>query len=237
MPDYQKFSDGQHNIIYHGETFPQISADYFSPDHWQRENAITGQSRGRGITYFFRHQNREFVLRHYLRGGLVNKLFHDQYWFGGVEKSRSWQEFDLLAKMKAHQLPVPSPAAARMTRQGWFYRADIIIERIPGATDLHHQLCNNRLSADVWRKTGLAVKQLHQHQIYHHDLNIHNILLDQQGNIWIIDFDQCQEKSGENWKQGNLNRLLRSLNKEADRHPVYHWQNEDWQTLQNAYNS
>ena len=34
---------------------------------------------------------------------------------------------------------------------------------------------------------------------------------------WLIDFDKCGQKSGDSWKQGNLERLHRSFVKEVGR--------------------
>ena len=34
--------------------------------------------------------------------------------------------------------------------------------------------------------------ELHDAQIYHSDLNAHNILLDEAGKAWIVDFDKCE---------------------------------------------
>lgn len=58
---------------------------------------------------------------------------------------------------------------------------------------------------------------MHDLGINHTDLNIHNILMDEQEKFWIIDFDKCFQQSGESWKQGNLERLKRSFEKEAQR--------------------
>ena len=53
-------------------------------------------------------------------------------------------------------LPVPRPAAARLVRQGAFYRADILIERIPKARDLVAILKERALSVAEWRTVGIV---------------------------------------------------------------------------------
>jgi 3-deoxy-D-manno-octulosonic acid kinase len=65
-------------------------------------------------------------------------------------------------------------------------------------------------------------------------LNIHNILLDKHGRVWIIDFDKCYQQKGDNWKERNLQRLLRSFNKELHKRQIK-WSLEDWNILINAY--
>lgn len=235
MSDYQQVASGQHNIIYDAEIFPQITPEYFSANYWQQQQKITGSSTGRGTTYFFEYQGREYVLRHYLRGGLIGKLLYDQYLFTGNNNSRSWQEFQLLQHMQQQHLPVPAPVAASIQKKGFYYSAHIIIEKIPGAKDVHQHLIQAELPEHCWQQIGQAIARLHQHQIYHHDLNIHNIMLDQQQKVWLIDFDRCQLRPGESWKQGNLSRLLRSLHKEQQRTENYHWHPQHWKFLQKGY--
>lgn len=88
------------------------------------------------MTWFVKDESRHLVLRHYYRGGMVGKLVRDRFWFEGVESSRAMAEYRLLAQLSEQGLPVPRPFAARMVKQGPFYRADILIERIRGAKDL-----------------------------------------------------------------------------------------------------
>src|SRR5690606_33169493 len=132
----------------------------------------------------------------------------DQYVFTGLEQTRAWQEFYLLADMQQDQLPTPTPVAALIERSGLVYRADLITLRIPASVDVFQLLCERALKQDQWFSIGRTIRQLHNQQIFHHDLNIHNLMLDQQDKIWIIDFDKCRRKGGQKWKQQNLARLL-----------------------------
>ena len=65
-------------------------------------------------------------------------------------------------------------------------------------------------------KIGQTIAKFHHHQIYHHDLNIHNIMLDIENEVWLIDFDKCGIRQGSNWKNSNMARLKRSFEKEND---------------------
>jgi len=235
VSDFQQVALGQHNIIYDAEIFPHIRPEYFSANYWQQQQKVIGSSTGRGTTYFIEHQGKEYVLRHYLRGGLIGKVLHDQYLFTGKYNSRSWQEFELLQHMQQQHLPVPAPIAACIQKKGFYYSAHIIIEKIPGARDLHQILTQAPLSEQCWQDIGRAIASLHQQQIYHHDLNIHNIMLDPQQKVWLIDFDRCHSRTGQNWKQGNLSRLLRSLHKEKQQTTNYHWLPKEWKFLQKGY--
>lgn len=214
-----------------------VTEHWFEPDFWRNQGKIKGHATGRGTTYFINHNHRELVLRHYRRGGLMGKLIADQYLFTGWRHSRALREADLLLHMATLGLPVPQPIAARVSRQGLFCRADIIIEKIANATDVHQLLLSTPLSQQQWQGIGQAIALMHQAQVYHHDLNIHNIMLDSSDKVWLIDFDKCQIQQGNKWKQANLARLLRSLHKEKDKHASYHFNLSHWQSLLAGYNS
>ncbi|WP_038149239.1 3-deoxy-D-manno-octulosonic acid kinase [Tolumonas lignilytica] len=214
---------------------PDFTPDYFSVDYWQHRHAITGQSHGRGITWFIQHQTAHWVLRHYWRGGLIGRYVQDQFCFTRLNLTRSFAEFNLLHKLVEDELPVPRPVAARVVRQGLFYKADILIERIPGAEDLVQLLKRDALPRDTWQQIGQVLAQFHQAGVYHSDLNAHNILRDTSGKIWVIDFDKGNIRRPGRWQAKNLARLYRSLQKESALHPLFHWQSDDWQNLLVAY--
>lgn len=77
---------------------------------------------------------------------------------------------------------------------------------------------------------------MHRCQVYHHDANIRNIMMDDARNIWLIDFDRCYKRQGDGWKAGNLDRLLRSLHKEKAKNKQFYWQENDWQYCMKGYN-
>ena len=216
---------------------PDFSPEYFSAEYWQRQHAITGHSHGRGVTWFLQYHSAHWVLRHYWRGGLIGRYIPDQFLFTGLRSSRAFAEFNLLQKLVEDELPVPRPVAARMIREGCFYRADIINERIPDAEDLVQILRREAISRETWQQIGQVLAQFHQAGVYHSDLNAHNILRDASGKIWLIDFDKGAIRRPGRWQSKNLARLLRSLQKESALHPLFHWQNDDWQNLLVAYHS
>ncbi len=191
--------------------------------------------------WFIRQQNgKETVLRHYYRGGLVGKLNKDKFWPEPAAQSRAMAEFSLLWQMRLWGLPVPRPCAALYQKHGFSYSADILIERIPGTTDLAHLLQQRPLTNAEWQQLGALIASFHQHQVYHSDLNCHNILLDSQGQFWLIDFEKCAIRTAadfpdQSWKTQNLQRLLRSLNKEKQQLPVFHWQHDQFAALELGY--
>jgi 3-deoxy-D-manno-octulosonic acid kinase len=217
------------------EHFSALIPQMFTSQYWQKKNAITGQAEGRGTTYFFKHNKNDYVLRHYHRGGLIGKVLSDQYLYTSLDQSRAWREFKLLQHMQTLDLACPTPIAAMLSKSGLYYQADIILTKIPDAQDLHHILQERSLTTDVIQKIGQTVAKFHHHQIYHHDLNIHNIMLNTEHNVWLIDFDKCGIKQGNDWKKSNMARLKRSFEKEKRLHNI-HWQLADWQMLISAYN-
>lgn len=71
--------------------------------------------------------------------------------------------------------------------------------------------------------------------IYHTDANCHNLMRDIDGQAWILDFDPCDFRAGEKWKQGNLERLPRSFRKELRQGPGFQWNEDDWRQLLAGY--
>jgi len=236
MAYIQQKTVNSHVMLFDAEHFSVPFPNMFTSQYWRTQNAITGQATGRGTTYFFQHNKNEYVLRHYHRGGLIGKILSDQYLYTGCEQSRAWQEFKLLQHMQTLNLACPTPIAVMLNISGLYYQADIISAKVPNAQDLHHILLEKSLTTDIWRKIGQTIAKFHNHQIYHHDLNIHNIMLDAKYRAWLIDFDKCGIKQGNKWKKSNMARLKRSFEKEK-RICNIHWQKADWQTLLTAYYS
>ncbi|PJG58750.1 3-deoxy-D-manno-octulosonic acid kinase [Aeromonas cavernicola] len=226
-----------HNQVcwYADGAFPDPSPQLFDPAWWQSQRQVVGSAMGRGVTWFVKDQGQHLVLRHYYRGGMVGKVVRDRFWFEGVESSRAMAEYRLLATLCDLGLPVPRPFAARMVKHGPFYRADILIERIRGAKDLVALLKQGPLADDIWQQIGQTVRQLHEAGVYHADLNSHNVLLDKAGKIWVIDFDKGAIRAPGEWQKANLERLLRSFNKEAQLHTSFHFVPKNWQTLLAGY--
>lgn len=221
-------------VVYDEDLLSENIVDSFSADYWHQQNKIIGKAEGRGITWFLQLDKLQAALRHYRRGGLLGKIISDHYFFTGWQKTRSVQEFYLLGKLNKADVNVPKPIAARVEKRTFCYRADLLSEKIPDATDLVDILQNRELTAQEYYLIGAQIKKMHLAQVNHTDLNIHNILLDKQGRAWIIDFDKCYQQAGNKWKEDNLKRLLRSFHKELNKRHIK-WNKQDWQLLIKAY--
>lgn len=233
MSSVKQCRAGSHHWLMDTEILPDCGPAHFDIGFWHGN--ITGQSHGRGTTYFVSHQEHRLVLRHYRRGGLVGKLIHDQYIYHGLETTRPFREFRLLLWMREQGLPVPRPVAAYVQLDGLIYRGDLLQEQIAGAQDLHQILCHQGLPKEQWFAVGQTIAALHHKQVYHHDLNIHNLMQDNQGKIWLIDFDRCEQRSGQQWKEANLDRLHRSLSKEYQQHSQYQYHPDNFDQLLRGY--
>jgi 3-deoxy-D-manno-octulosonic-acid transferase len=221
---------------------------WFDLGYWRAQQAVLGQASGRGTAWFLKHaegvsQQIDAVWRHYHRGGLVGKMMGDRFLKWSGSRARSTEEFNLLARMRAWQLPVPRPLAARVHQQFAIQRCDILVERIAQAQDWVALLQHAPLAREIWQRAGQAIASLHANGVYHSDLNAHNLLVDSSSNVWIIDFDKCEVRllaaGAQTWQQANLARLERSLRKEegiAKRQgKAWYVQEADWQVLHAAY--
>lgn len=221
-----------------------IEPNWFSGKYWLQQQAVTGQSRGRNVTYFVATENEPkqpltMVLRHYYRGGLVSKVNRDAFLYTGFDNTRAVAELVMLEKMQQLKLPVPTPIAAMVTKNPLspFYRCDILIETINGAKDGFQILSESTWPEAQWQTVGKTIRQFHNNNVYHSDLNIHNIMIDKNGIVYLIDFDRCEFRNhNDSWKQQNLARLLRSLHKELNKNSDFNFESQHWQWLLAGYN-
>lgn len=228
-------------IWYDDSLAPALTDSYFEPKYWRQSDKIIGSATGRATAWFIEHQPQNMLLRHYYRGGMVGKINRDRFAREAVVKSRAMAEFALLLQLREMDLPVPQPIAARYQRAPfWGYRADILVAVIADSQDLFKLLLQRSLTAAEWYLVGATIDQLHQAGVYHSDLNCHNIMLDQAGKVWIVDFDKCGFRPDGDWKQANLERLQRSFHKEQAKaqqsQQSFHWQQTtDWAELIRGY--
>jgi len=233
-PVSRHHTSGQ-TIWFAPDRLPPIGPDDFDPARHQAQAVATGSGRGQAMR--LQLHGVEAVLRHYRRGGLIARFNPDRYWGGRIADSRAMAEYSLLRWMSARGLPVPRPLAARRLGRGRRYTADMLVEWVPGTRNLAQVLDDRELSATEWAALGQAIRLMHDHQVFHSDLNCHNLLLDDNGKASIVDFDKCGRRPGDDWKSANLERLLRSLRKEAGRRPGFHWQDGAWPSLIQAYSA
>lgn len=216
---------------------PEANPDLFDPEYLRKEGLLTEtRDSGRGPVWFFRLDDRGFVLRHYRRGGRLAPLLADRYPWRHRNRTRPARESGLLRRMREAGLPVPAVAAWRTTRAGALaYRADIVTVEIPEAMALESVLVGRPLSTGDWRRLGATLRKFHDHQVDHADLNAANTLMDRAGAYHLVDFDRSQIRPGEAWKAGNLKRLRRSLRKQLRLRPEFHYEDSEFDLLLDGY--
>jgi 3-deoxy-D-manno-octulosonic acid kinase len=225
-----------HTLLSHPLYTSQVDVNWFNADFWQQQNKIVGAKKGRATAWFFKNNTLTAVLRHYWRGGLVGKLLSDQYFYLGLAQTRVYKEFALMMQLIELGLNVPTPIAAKVTRNGLIYRGDIITEAVTGAKSVLDILIKRPLTAVELESIASTIALFHRHGVYHADLNINNILFNDAGEVYIIDFDRGEiKKPAKQWQQGNITRLERSFLKEQNRNKVFHWQTDDWLRLMAIY--
>jgi len=235
------YQQGNIYCQYDSDEVTNFLPEMLNSDYWQAQNAIVGSAQGRGTTWFIATKNsahviQNWVLRHYYRGGLIGKVINDQYWYTGITNTRAAREFGLLKLMRALGLPAPKPVAFRVIKHGLFYRADLLSSRIENASDLVGLLSKHKIDDLLWQKIGKVIKAFHQQGIYHHDLNAHNILIDGNDKVWLIDFDRGEQRKNQiKWPHENMARLLRSFRKESKRVSNFQWSEKNWQALLKGY--
>lgn len=228
-----RFSGGA--MLYDASRAGNLSAAVFDPVQLRSQNQIEGEGRGRGTTYYINHQGRRWVLRHYHRGGLVARLAQDHYVWRGEPLARPFREWQLTYQLHRAGLPVPAPIAARYVLEGLLYRGDIITERLPEVISLAEGLRLGALSLLNWIIIGRCLRRFHDLGVCHADLNAHNVLLGRGEEVFVIDFDRATLREPGLWRDANLVRLRRSLEKVTYALPADRFTEADWHGLLDGY--
>lgn len=231
------------HILYDACVISKPSENLFDPEWLAKDAAIqpighADNVMGRGAAWFVEYNAQQWVLRHYLRGGMVAACNKELYLGFSLSATRAWVEWNLLQTLITLNLPVPQPVAACVSwpysRFAGLYKAAILIKKIPNAMTLAEKCQQKNTDRDMWKSVGQCIKKFHAHNVYHADLNANNILFDQNNKIYLIDFDKGSIKSGNRWKAENVNRLHRSLIKLQGLHKDFEFSNNDWSMLMKA---
>lgn len=219
-------------LIHDANVMDVAVVDYFSVDYWKARNALVGEAIGRGSAWFIDAPFGPVVLRQFLRGGWVARISRKHYFYTGVESSRPFREFKILAALHEQGLPVPRPVAALCEHQGFVSTGALITARIPAVQTLADLLPgyneDSALDAAVWGSIGKCIRQFHAAGLWHADLNARNIMLNDRSEVFLIDFDRARLTPGKAVNgEGNLQRLHRSL--------IKHWPAAEIAALEPAW--
>ena len=181
--------DNENIIIYADDLIKDINEDFFEANKWLQSKNSDLTYSGRGETIFFEYQNLKCVLKHYFRGGILGRYIRDQYLWTGIDGSRSIREFRRLKELSIMGLPVPKPIGARVKKSGATYTADLITIEIENSKTLSELIIDDDADNNVWKAIGKCLHLFNNKEIYHPDLNTNNILIDDELNVYLIDFD------------------------------------------------
>ncbi|RNF84938.1 3-deoxy-D-manno-octulosonic acid kinase [Montanilutibacter psychrotolerans] len=197
-------------ILFDATRVRQADPQWFSPAFWGQQ-ARPVQSGGRGGAWFVDGPAGPALLRCYLRGGVMAHFNRDRYLWHGAARTRSFAEFRLTRAVAAKGVPVPQPIAAYYRREGMYYRAAILLDRLDHVRTLADRA---GVAGDgaPWEEAGRLIARGHRAGLDHADLNAHNLLFDPTGRGWIIDLDRGRMRiPATPWRERNLARLKRSL--------------------------
>ncbi|MCY1509856.1 Lipopolysaccharide kinase (Kdo/WaaP) family protein [compost metagenome] len=113
-------------------------------------------------------------------------------WFGRSRVKAEWQNLRYFTQWGIPTAPVVGWGQER--RAGAFHRGALITRELAGTVDLAEmaregdpRLLDPRWVDRVSRQLARATRQLHQHGFAHNDLKWRNLLVDQAGNLFLID--------------------------------------------------
>lgn len=129
------------------------------------------------------------VVKHYRRGGALGQLISSVYLDSGLRRPEV--ELELLAFLKGQGVRVPEPVAS-VTKGSLFYRGWLATKEIPAVQSLPSvdRSCLDLLERAL-DNVVVEIRKLIGLKVHHVDLHPGNVLMDQSGEIWLVDFDKA----------------------------------------------
>ncbi|MCB0331842.1 MAG: hypothetical protein KDD55_00015 [Bdellovibrionales bacterium] len=153
----------------------------------------------------------KIVVKSYRRGGLLRYFVSSYYIRYG--QSRAYQEFDLMNQFRALGGHAPEPLCY-VNLGSLFYRTWLVTREVEThytlaqlsrhAPELVHQAVQNLV-----RQVNLLI----EHKIFHVDLHPGNVLVQQTGAVYLVDFDKAHRYLGNahSLRQQYLRRWRRAV--------------------------
>jgi len=187
-----------------------------------RPSCMTGRGNMRML-------GEDMIVRELVHGGLFGKITGRRF----LSKSRSVRELKISNYLIENGIRTPEIPAVRFLKCGMFYSIDVITRLVSGSIDLLTWLEKFRLGqkgevlrfaqnswqdnlfTSVFYETGVLVRKMHELGVWHADLHLKNILLDDQMNTWLLDLDKARQfpTLPDFMRQMNLKRFFRSCRK------------------------
>ncbi|MFO7762817.1 MAG: 3-deoxy-D-manno-octulosonic acid kinase [Wenzhouxiangellaceae bacterium] len=202
---------GPLRVLFDSALALQPEAGWFDPDWWRDRDAVVAELGGRGQALAVDSPLGQAVLRVYHRGGMVRHLSASSYVYTGADRTRPFAEWRVNRRLLEAGLPVPEPLAAAFERHGPCYRGALLTRRIPDAAPLPEAA--GRMASADWKKLGKVLGRAAGAGLRHPDLNANNILMDANGDFWLLDFDRAWIADNAFDPGPMIGRLQRSMRK------------------------
>lgn len=202
---------GSLQVLFDSSLSPQPEAGWFDPDWWRERDAVVAELGGRGQALALDSPLGPAVLRVYHRGGMVRHFSASSYVYTGADRTRPFAEWRVNRRLLDAGLPVPEPLAAAFEHHGPLYSGALLTRRIPDAEPLPEAAGRMR-SAD-WKNLGKLLGKAARAGLRHPDLNANNILMDANGDFWLLDFDRAWISDNAFDPGPMIGRLQRSMRK------------------------
>ena len=144
-------------------------------------------------------------VKQYAHGGLLRHVTGGHFLCIGPSRSR--QEYDILERVRSLGVKAPRPLLY-VTKGSFLCQTWLIMEEIPNSRNLvevtkseasdssEFQEANGDLLHDVMRKLSDQVLTLIRNRILHVDLHPGNVLVGNNGDVFIVDFDKAVDFKG-----------------------------------------
>jgi 3-deoxy-D-manno-octulosonic acid kinase len=154
------------------------------------------------------------VIKYYRRGGAIRHLIKKRYLKYG--KTRCQIEYELLQKVRSLGINAPEPVAFAY-RGRLFYQCWLVTREIQDHQTLVQISRSNEEQARMAMKTVVKqVSMLIKNKILHADLHPGNVIVDNQNQVYLLDFDKGGVFPGD--KNALRTRYLRRWNRAIQKH-------------------
>jgi 3-deoxy-D-manno-octulosonic acid kinase len=154
------------------------------------------------------------VIKYYRRGGAIRHLIKKRYLKYG--KTRCQIEYELLQKVRSLGINAPEPVAFAY-RGRLFYQCWLVTREIQDHQTLVQISRSNEEQARIVMKAVVKqVSMLIKNKILHADLHPGNVIVDNQNQVYLLDFDKGGVFPGD--KNALRTRYLRRWNRAIQKH-------------------
>lgn len=154
------------------------------------------------------------VIKYYRRGGVIRHLIKKRYLKCG--KTRCQIEYELLQKVRSLGINAPEPIAFAY-RGRLFYQCWLVTREIQDHQTLAQLSRSNEEQARMALKGVIKqVSMLIKNKILHADLHPGNVIVDNQNQVYLLDFDKGGVFPGD--KNALKTQYLRRWNRAIQKH-------------------